>query len=1234
MCLIPLSSLGVLFLPSFLLLQALHDSHNRVSKDRVSVKAKMNNGTSVVLKHDKSYYLPGHLPAGLYNPPANLTRCDSTSADFMGIRTWNEGTTQWKQLCLDDILSEIDFPAILGFLLRVCGKDDAKRGVISFPIGFSDGRNCRREMEELVNHYGCAMNGLTHKEATEIFKFAFIIMSKLGQRLGVEHLQENGSHPTCDVSVERTALYSARIIARYPGKPSQLVESISLNAQHLFPAPPKTTIGHVKLHMDKMNCEQLPDTISAAATVFWNQPDNFGVYRVNCLAYWRKACQESIPRRLACKELAEHCLEYVRKIDPALTPLLDHTPYYRLVGSEGIAIAMYLPKEDDDKISIVGACLLTPPSLQKSRTFISPISDALRRIYLAHPGVTVVDLVAMALPVCHVPGIFSLVCSLNFIADSPVFRPKGDLGYLETLTELIASQNGGYTNGRFPRSTVSWTKKTMDKKRVRMDIEYIADLLFNKLANTKDPGDCNYQKYCRDKLYSLADEIIRHVYGAGDFSAGHFIMVLAHLMLLPTHFGGVLNAARFALSTSKLVRSEVGPNTPNPRTIEYLNSGRTRGLSGRRDKARILMESVQPHLVYGKSGLHYFTDECLEQANCECHRTKAVVDMQFGGQSSFCLSCANPDSRTILRVHPTFERGSGFKTQLTALENLPTKPHTSKFFGPDAPEILVKDLELGKKNGEPGSVLQVRIPGKFLLAFPSLLEDIRVAMFASHGSTWLEFDHAKSLRDLEDIPLLVTMALFFARNKNNVDGYSPDMFKEEDPDGFDWNPNQPPFRTSEQKICRPKRPKYRSYSIEGAVVRNNACHEEKEVKWGNYSQEYITDLKKIFAPPSEYLTLLDCPSSIVADDIVEDKKFEDNADWVLKSSDGKVDKAGDLQPIINSCSIPLMMTLVFPSKDYCTGVLVSSLSSTKTLSSLKLIQSNTSDELRIGSLHSEVMEAILPKNMVATNVLSKHTLRGGVLPDECLAKPSQFRSHGKFQAYWEGVKGLDFFVMGKCYLVDQIAKSLGGISCSTKTGSLLPHWIFNEFEKAERHFMFCLLLTSGREYFWKRLIGRILKVYRKSNPRSGLPPVHCSAVVIQSSAGVNIQLFHVIITTLTSKQQELRVCLPCSNTECTKKSHDENCCVFFQPTYSCLVGDDSESVVVRPCRTERHRLKRKRQREKKQKVNDIVKAQIVDGAPVFQPIFVEPLLVEGVGSQDNHCCLSSKVSDPCLFGII
>ena len=734
----------------------------------------------------------------------------------------------------------------------------------------------------------------------------------------------------------------------------------------------------------------------------------------------------------------------------------------------------------------------------------------------------------------------------------------------------------------------------MDKERVRLDVNELSNLIFHELSTTQDPGDCNYQKFCREQLYVLANRITKIVFGAGDFSVGHFIMVLIHLNFLPSCFNGLLNAARFALSTSKLSSRDIKANHPNPKTISYLNSGSANGFKAKSSKARQLMESVQPHLVHGR-GFAYCTDECLEQANCEAHRQKTVYDLHWAGQCSFGLPCAQPDSRRLLQLYPTYEEGSGFQVDVSEATNaLSQMGFESTFFGSRARPISERKLYLGANSAKssvasPPSYIQVRIPGDFIFAFSTLPGKIRSIMFGRHGSDWREFDHSNALRQLENLSILKAMAIFFS-DQSKEGTATPADFRHLSPDDFIWTPTQVKYRTPDEIIQSPPVPPYRNYSAAGATYAGDQIQLD-ELEWNNYDADYIRQLNKLF----KWKNSLELPASDTASTIDVVDRLNSSMSTPESSNNRQVTFSplaptvfGDIKqlgPNLSPTNISSLVVLDYPTIDHCKNILLKSMSSLQSITTKKKLQALTRMQLVFGSLHTEVMQAILPDQIVGPNclvdgsieILTKRSLLNGTISQDCLANSTMLRNHGKHQAYWKGVDGLNFFEVDRCILVDKIATALGGVN-AVLTASAKPVWVFDSFRSAEKHFLLCLLLKAGSPNWFQKLGNRVCRLNRKQSLGEVTYPICCSVGLAGPSHAVPaVTLFHVVVDQKEEiETRTMSIGLLCEGT-CPRSVHDSSCCLFFQAPSM----DETILTAVSSPALERNRRRRKRKRENK-----------------------------------------------------
>lgn len=1135
----------------------LQMEHQSLSRKSMLNMMEMGSRNMVLLSSqsfttEASYPKPGMRE--LYLLPAGATQLQSKQNLEPPIRVYNDGTQEWVDAGLDELFQRIDFVSIARNLLASrAQKRDSSRGTIAQSIGYTDGENQRRDREQILNHYGCAMNQIL--EGTEEYIRIFAVMADAAKILGLKISNET----ECELFADRHSVYG-RFLCPAQDEQGFSFEGITLILNKVFPSP-----AFLHKHVDHWNCSLYPEVLTFNCHVVLVDPGEFGLYKVGVVAYMRKACFHSMLRRNACKETATIVKDFMNRVDPGLLPSTDYTNYFRIVGTKGMALLVRKPKQNSNDYQILSAALMTAPGLEKGRTFISSITDALRRVYVAHPDLSLVDLISLTLPVCHLSSIFGYVSVLRIIAREPVFSPSGDLGYLETLLLMMNQLCNGYSKGKWPRCKVFWNKNTIDKAQFRQGVDSICDIIFSQ--DNQEPVKCsNYLKHCRNQLYKICERLTKQIFCCGEFAVGHLVLVLVQLRLLkPT---GMAICARFALSTSNLSNKDNKNQkkrlpqevlSTNQCLKDYLQLGydfedshkKDHPSSARRDRARRVMESVQPHLaqVAGHPGT---TDEVVENGYCESLRKMEVYDFYFPGSWQFAVHPWK-SLQTTHCITPYTDNDGWIRSKSSPYHQfLPSRDYnpTSLYFGSKARSIMSPTLPA--VGDDRGDTVMISIPSQALFSFKGLMELVRGVFFQKTG---IPFDEKRSLGILEQDDLVQLLIAHFVKKPARSNKFASYEVEHLCPERFSAVDDMP--RTAHEAYQKPPLVNQRN----NAGITPNGKEEpstkkaqpKRKLPPANPPLQLNTQEPVQGPPPPERV--------LSRSSTTDNPHTSPSIPLFVDETDG--DK-NQLHPMVINSISPEYNYLYFPNSDYLSGIVVDSALAGAKLTSSKVMEAKSSGcRIEFGSLFTEVMHAI---NSPAFPTINKQTLK------------MQELATGEFSCSLDGLDTLPFQRTKHCALVDRIGVCLGGKE-HIVTSLKYTVWTFDSPHLAQKHLMISLLLKAGKIAWFNKLVARTNKSFPWKEDQGF---VAVQFVYRTRGCETPCPLFYAFLERENKvnktdnqhrKQEELnrfRLVFPCNG-----KTAGNNCHFVFVPSIGRFQLQPSDAI-IEGMLSRRHRKRRRR----------------------------------------------------------
>ncbi|MEM7375840.1 MAG: hypothetical protein AAF587_45040, partial [Bacteroidota bacterium] len=258
------------------------------------------------------------------------------------VKVYNEGTKEYSEMGFEKDMFKMDLHRLA---LLLVGRDptatrDSKRNNLQINLGWSCGLNLEKDNDP--SNCGASMNKIN--KGTEEHVHLFVTLSGILKKLGVPWADDKFS---CEFHAERNKLYAKSL------HPSNSLEGVTIALLELFPNQ-----GSVKKHVDDYNDLTLSEVLVCNGVVRIRDK----LYRVSVIAYMRKACADSVPRRRACIETTNMVIRCFKETSPLRLPFSNPTfypKYARSIGELGMGVMAVL--KDNRVVRILSAALLTRP---------------------------------------------------------------------------------------------------------------------------------------------------------------------------------------------------------------------------------------------------------------------------------------------------------------------------------------------------------------------------------------------------------------------------------------------------------------------------------------------------------------------------------------------------------------------------------------------------------------------------------------------------------------------------------------------------------------------------------------------------------------------------------------------------------------------------------------------------------------------------------------------------------
>lgn len=924
-----------------------------------------------------------------------------------------------------------------------------------------------RTQNEIREHYGCAMPQLN--QGSEEYFWLAKKMSWLARQLNIPWAGNDGGR--CPYFKERRELFARRIDRELPSNtPDQdnIFEGMTIALLQLFP-----TIGKVAEHTDKLNCPVYTETLLAGEIVHIDG----AIYRVVVIAYMRKSCNDAMIRRNACREVAEGTKTYLANLPESQKPkrnASDHKDFYGDIGYFGLGLI--LKRQRDESMKICSIALLNSPQMDKPMGYLSPVTDLIRKVYTKHTCLTYEDLYAMVLPVGHLNGLFSYGSVLAKLADEERLEINPQHGLLGTIMIKTAELAGTYSGGMFGRSQVSWTDNLMESKRLKEDIATLKRICSNSTENP--PVGVDRDGYCKAKSREYHSLIKKTIHGVGDLGAQHMMTVLAQLGLLKPI--GIIHYAKFAVHTSTLKEGKKTKEAKNPGMLNYLNYGNAKSkgsVTSRSDRAVRVMESVVPHLQT-EDGYEHITEAVVEQCNCERYREKAVVDFFFPGNSNYFLpSYHSNDAQMLWQLTPLVSE-EGINDWLEVRQEAapfvePRK--TDKICQMHGKFNLVREKEF----------IQCRVPREYIQHFPGLWEQIKSWFFHRKG-------HVPTMKNVcdrvEQHQVAMGLVRYFMSRKIPL--------------------------TVGKRSQKNKAPGEVAQLILG---QNIIC---KHPRLSPVQEECTTRKRSRDSWNDVTATVSSCGEASFDLDSLSTKSIDVND---IEIAIPIPDEISSYKETYVPCIVKQGFAYYqFPSQSMTHVTLKRGFGN---ITNTRKLAGQAKRELQLSPVYSEVKRSICfgINDRDMTVKMNKKL----VVDIPCTTRryewtasvTSRTSSTILHQAQWTTNKDLQYFVIGKCCLVDTIAEYMGGIKGAVRDTPGLFHWLFLSFQEARKFLLCCLFVTAGKPSYYQYLFKKCWRLVQDDIGRKDSGTAVVKLLCEDKMAGKSGVMFYAVVVTKKEDDQ-------------------------------------------------------------------------------------------------------------------
>lgn len=460
--------------------------------------------------------------------PADQSFMSDTPMDLDSslVRTLNEGTREYMELGVKELITELDIPGLVKkFGPKADDKDKRKKsGNFQRNFGVACGQNLAASTTDAdtLKFSGCSHPRLNKFTEQPDISRAFDIGWKVGKLMGIEYCKE-GFANTNNPHAKNQFDY----IQHMMGKTTFAAFSLCLLKED----------GRIIRHPDHDNDPELSDVLNITQLLFI---DGEWV-RASLIFYMRKSISDMALREAVCAELVAKCTGFLdgcrERGETYRLPAAAATPpevgvrsYFETgVGSDGMIVTI-----DTQTSRIVSAALRSKASANKQGNFLAPIACALTGLLRQKKMQLNTEFVELISVLGYLNNIYQYVTVLSMMQSDwdrtvSLAAPGGLVEYV--FNRIIALR--GCVTGGTGRRCQTFIRDDIHLNVIQNNCHNINDTMKNLRRDQPKDRQQDTTKALRNETNTVIGGLATRCKFMGPMSVTHMVQSLCFMSLAP-----------------------------------------------------------------------------------------------------------------------------------------------------------------------------------------------------------------------------------------------------------------------------------------------------------------------------------------------------------------------------------------------------------------------------------------------------------------------------------------------------------------------------------------------------------------------------------------------------------------------------------------------------------------------------------------------------------------------------